>query len=506
MDNQKLTHLRVEPDTRKPTAYFFFFFLPFLSMLLFFLIVQKNPMDFHLVFSDELDYWAETATLIKRGLFSPNAGYFGYSFGNFAPLSYFGAHGFFSLIPSALIGFFAPRSQVTVLALNSLFMGISLSTAYYLIGSFRKLLVIALSLFVFYPFYLYYQTGMIETLFYAGSIILAVLCVRCFTPGPRQQSFLRLYFWIVILFSLFRLSNLALLIPAFFVEIRLNKRGFLPVLLKYGVLTVGVALVSILTAATYPWGFLSKLGRSTEKLSLIVAHTVANINLYFGESASNELEVWPRLLFLSWLIFLCFYSVFSKVLITKKTDYFLLSQILTMTAILFINLIFYDLGIFRDLRVFSPILVFSMIVCSLSDRGRIFIKIVFFLAVIFLLVSNYVVIIECNLAWDLFVARRYEEVHPPAILQSVRYNPDAKTRWENTAYVELAAYGQLDWQNYDPGIGFMVLGLEDIESLKSANPGSLLNAKYVISSHQGQLAGYDLISEISNLSLYIKAD
>jgi|GEM_PF-5702452 len=84
MDDQKVTQLRIETDMRKPAAYFFFFFLPFLSMLVFFLIVQKNPLDFHLVFSDELDYWVETATLIKRGLFSPNAGYFGYSFGNFA--------------------------------------------------------------------------------------------------------------------------------------------------------------------------------------------------------------------------------------------------------------------------------------------------------------------------------------------------------------------------------------------------------------------------------------
>jgi hypothetical protein len=57
MENQQVTQLRSETDPRKPAAYFFFFLLPFLLFLLFFLIIRKSPLDFHLVFSDELDYW-----------------------------------------------------------------------------------------------------------------------------------------------------------------------------------------------------------------------------------------------------------------------------------------------------------------------------------------------------------------------------------------------------------------------------------------------------------------
>jgi hypothetical protein len=504
MENQQVTQLRSETDPRKPAAYFFFFLLPFLLFLLFFLIIRKSPLDFHLVFSDELDYWAETATLIKRGLFSPNAGYFGYSFDNHARFLYFGAHGFFSLIPYALFSFFVPRAQVTVLALNALFMGLSLSTAYYVIGSFRKTLAIALPIFGFYPFYLYYQTGMVEPLFYAGSIILAVLCVKSFMSGPRQRSLLKLYFWIVILFSLFRLSNLVLLIPAFFVEIGSLKRKVLLLIIKYGAVSVVVVLLSIVFAATYPWGFLGELGYSTNKLGLVFAHTVSNIKLLFDLKAGYALELLPRLLSISWLVFLCIVYIATKKHHTYKTNYFLLSQILAMLALLLINVTLYDVGSFRDLRVLSPVLVFSMIASFLSGRGNFFAKPALTLTVIFLLVSTFVVVRERTLVWDLFIARRYEVGHPPAILQAVRYDPDAKTRWENTAYLDLQAYGSLNWKNYDPGIGIMVLGPEDMATLKVTGSDSLLKAKYIISLEPIQISGYELTKTEQNTNLYFR--
>ncbi len=506
MDMQIVTNLKEETGARKQVAYIFFFFLPFILLLILFLIIRKNPMDFRLVFSDELDYWAETASLMERGLFSPNAGYFGYSFSNHARFLYFGAHGFFNLIPYALFGFFAPRTHLTVLLLNALFMGISLSTSYYLLGSFRKILAITLLLFGFYPFYLYYQTGMIETLCYAGSIFLAILCVKCFAKSPRQWYFLKLYFWLVIIFSLFRLSNFVLIIPAFFLEINLKKQKFFVTLIKYGAAAVLVALLSILPATTYPWGFLSELGKSANILTLILGHTASNIKLFFDLKAGYALEILPRFLFLFWLVFLCIYLLVEKNRNNRGFNNFLVSQILSLLALLLLNLTLYDIGSFRDLRVFSPILVFSMIAFFLSGQGKHAEKWVLGLAVIFLLASNYVVFKDRNLAWDLFIADRYEVTNAPAILKDVRYDPDAKTRWENTVYVDLDAYGELDWQNYDPGIGLMVLSPEEAESLESANPRLPLKAKYIISSKEGQIIGYDFLAKYSNLSLSIKED
>ena len=506
MRNQKLNQLKNETDTHKPAAGIFFFLLPILFMLFFFLIIQKNPMDFHLVFSDELDYWAETATLIKRGLFNPNAGYFGYSFGSYARFLYFGAHGFFSLIPNAVFSIFAPLNQVAVLLVNALFTGISLSTSYYLLGSFRKTLVIALTLFAFYPFYLYFQTGMLETLFYGGSIIMAVLCVKSFAPDSRQQSFLNYYFWIVILFSLFRLSNLVLLIPAFFVEIGLLKRKTLTVLIKYGAISVVVALASIVFAATYPWGFLGELGKSTDKLGMLLAHTASNIKLLFDIKAGYALEILPRFLFLFWLIFLCVVYFATKKHNPKESNLHLLSIILAMLALLFINITFYDIGSFRDLRVLSPVLVFSMIACFLFPTDKRFKNLVFGLTAVFLLASNSVVAIERGLVWDLFISGRDEATTPAAILKDVRYDPEAKTRWENTAYVDLDAYGGMDWQNYDPGIGLMVMQSTELTNFDAANSTSLLQAKYIITYVKLEIPGYELKTNISNLKLYGKAD
>ena len=506
MINVKESPLSAQSNLRKPVVFACLLVLPFLFFLFFFLVIQKNPLNFRLAFSDELDYWVEAATLSKRGLFSPNAGYFGYSFGNYARFLYFGAHGFFSLIPYALFGLVAPRTQAVVLVLNALFMGIGFTSAYYLLGSFRKTLAIALPLFAFYPFYLYYQTGMVETLNYAVSVFLAVLCVKCFFSEPRQRGYLNLYFWLVIVFSLFRLSNFVLIIPALSLEIYLNKQKIFYTILKYGVAAVSVALLSIVFAATYPWGFLGELGKSKGLLDLVFTNTLTNIKLFFDLKAGYALELLPRFLYLSWLIFLCINYIATKRHNTKVVNYFQFSQILALLALLLLNITLYDIGSFRDLRVFSPILVFSMIAFFLSGQGKNSGKWALSLALIFLLASNFVVFKERNLAWDLFIAKRYEATSPSFILKDVRYNPDAKTRWENSVYVDLQAYGELDWQNYDPGIGLMVLSQEEIDSLKSANPGSLLKAKYLISSQPGNIAGYDMISEISHLSLYIKED
>ena len=504
MKNLELCQPRQETDPRKPVANLFFFGLPFLFFVLFFLIIQKNPLNFHLVFSDELDYWAEAATLSERGLFSPNAGYFGYSFGNHAPLLYFGAHGFFSLIPHALFGVIAPRTHAMVLLLNGLFMGISLVSAYFLLGSFRKTLAIALALFAFYPFFLYYQTGMIETLFYAGSIVLAILSVKCFTPGPRQGIYLQIYFWLVILFSLFRLSNFVLIIPVFLIDLDLKKQNVLFTCIKYGVIGAAVALLSVIFAATYPWGFLGELSNSNNVLSLVLENTLSNLRLFFDLKAGYSLEILPRFLFFAWLIFVCIFAFATRKRNTRTIHRFLLSQILVMLGLVILNITLYDIGSFRDLRVFSPLLVFSMISFYLSMQDQVSRKFSITIALLLLVVSFYPIIKEHNLVQELFITNRYKSFDSPQILAEIRYNPTAKTRWENTVYVDLEAYGQLDWTNYDPGVGLMVLGASDIENLILDPSGSNLKAKYIFSTVALQQKDYNLIDTKHKIFVYSK--
>ncbi len=502
MKKLKPSQLRQEIDLRKPVANLFFFVLPFLFFVLLFLVIQKNPLNFHLVFSDELDYWAEAATLTERGLFSPNAGYFGYSLNNHARFLYFGAHGFFSLIPYSLFGIIAPQIHAMILVLNGLFVGISLTCAYSLIGSFRKTLAIALALFAFYPFYLYYQTGMIETLFYAGSIILAVYCVKCSSSSPRQGTYIHLYFWLVILFSLFRLSNFVLIIPAFLIELDLKKQKVSFTCIKYGVIGAAVALLSVIFAATYPWGFLGELSNSDNMLGLVLENTLSNLRLIFDLKAGYSLEILPRFLFFTWLIFLSIFAFATRKRNTRAINLFLLSQILVMLGLVILNITLYDIGSFRDLRVFSPVLVFSMISFFLSSQDQVSKKFSITIALIFLLASCYPVIIEYNLVQNLFMTGRYDSSDSPQVLTEIRYNPAAKTRWENTAYVDLEAYGLLDWKNYDPGLGLMVTRPSEISLLKDEEAVTALLARYIISSRELYLSSYKLIENTPKLWVY----
>jgi len=62
---------------RKGLIMFLLACIPFLVLGVLFLVLKRSPADFHLMGSDEMDYWIESATIMKRGLLAQNTGYFG---------------------------------------------------------------------------------------------------------------------------------------------------------------------------------------------------------------------------------------------------------------------------------------------------------------------------------------------------------------------------------------------------------------------------------------------
>lgn len=482
--------------------YFVFLILPFIFLALLFLVMRKNPLEFNLRFGDELDYWAETATLIRRGLFSRTAGYFGFNFDSTAPLLFYGAHGLFSLIPFALFGHILPWTQQVVLVLNPLLIGLSLALAYSINKSLGRTLIVSFSLFIFYPFYLYFSTGMIETSLYAGSIFLAALCVQVFKTSSRQSLYLNLYYVTAVLFSLVRITNLVFLIPSFFIELVLLKRNFFLIIIKYSMTFLLVIGLTFLFAVPFPWGFLNNLKLATNKLEVLLLNTHNNVNHFFDFELN--IQGFLRFMYSLWLLVL----IGNFAIITRRTTVqlrlFQLSMILVLLILLIIIIMFYDIGSYRDFRVLSPVLSFSVISYFWFFKIETDNRFILSLVILALFTSNLVVYHHIDEVETIFIADRYEKVPVPRIFQKIKFNPTANSRWENTAYLDLRIYHDLDWNNYDPGIGLMSVGPREAQEFIADPSSQVLNAKYLISAEPITLEDYELTTTDLDVYLYTR--
>ncbi len=112
--------------------------------------VNNNKLaDFHLINSDEFDYYAETVSIARNGLINHASGYFGYSLDKHAKVLNYGAHAPFNLLPLALAAKLTGSSQATVLLANLVSLCVSLLIFYVLRRSLRDLALIFLLLFSF---------------------------------------------------------------------------------------------------------------------------------------------------------------------------------------------------------------------------------------------------------------------------------------------------------------------------------------------------------------------
>jgi len=476
--------------------------IPFLVLGVLFLVLKRSPADFHLMGSDEMDYWIESATIMKRGLLAQNTGYFGYGWQTHAILLNFGGHGLFSLFPFVVFGSLTPWQQSSMMLVNAAFISVSLIFSYLSSKSIGKTLAITAILFLFTSFSIYFMSGMLEPLMFSGSIVLASLIPKLATEGSNKKHLYQWYLGFSIAWSLFRLSNIAFLLPIIFFDLVKLKRNFFSLVLKYGAIILVIIAATFLFTAPYPWGFLTRLFASDQKFLVFASHLLQNLRLFLTFGQGWKIESVLRLSYLFWT--LCLVMVLITLGDKSKNHDFrflILVQLITLFSVLVLHLCFYDVGDLRDLRVLSPVLFFSFAATIFSSASLLQKKLQIASVLGILIVSS---VINLSLVKSLktdFIDPFFDNRRTIDLFKYIKYDPQAKDRWQNTAYLDVFNYVWMDFNNYDPGIGLMLPVGGDFASLKPEESGSTLKARYLITYRFNSLPSYELIASDDDVYL-----
>ena len=452
--------------------------------------------------SDEMDYWIESTTIMRRGLLNQNTGYFGYSWQSHAKLLNLGGHGLFSIIPFSILGFLTPWKQSSMMWVNAAIVSTAIVFSYITCRSIWKTIANICVLSLFTSFSLYILSGMLEGLMYAGSMILAVLLPKLFSENGYDKSAYRWFFGLSIAWSLFRLSNIVFLLPLLILEILRFKRKWWSVFLKYGLISLLLVLASLLFTAPYPWGFLTKLSSSEAKLLLFTFHLFENFKLFIRFDQARVIEVAFRFGYLAWM----FYMGVSLINTGRKPNnksfqLFSLIQLIILFSVLLLHLCFYDVGELRDLRVLSPILFFSFASTLFSSFHTFWKKRLVGFIIGFLILTTVLNLVQLRSLKAEFIDPYFDDKQTIDLFKYVRYDPQAVDRWQNTLYLDVFNYIWMDFNHYDPGIGLMLPVGGDFESLKLDDVDSTLKAKYLITYRFSALPNYELIASDDDVYL-----
>lgn len=476
---------------------------PFLILALLFLVLRRSPSEYHLASSDEIDYWVESATLLKRGLLNPNTGFFGYSWQSHARVLNYGGHGLFSILPFVILGSFTSWQQSSMMLVNAVLVSASIVFAYFTSRSLTKTAVNICILFLFTSFSLYFFTGMLEALMFAGSMMLAALLPKLLGNEEYNKVVHRWFLGLSIAWSLFRLSNIVFLLPLMILEIVRLKRKHWQVFLKYGLIILTLVLASFLFSAPYPWGFLTDLFSSEEKILLLISHIFENLKLFFSFDQARMIEIVFRLGYVTWMLYLGA-SLIKPVAKSKKENsyFFTLVQLSILSSILLLNICFYDVYDLRDFRVLSPFLFFSFASTSFASFGGSRKKYLVGFIIGFLMLSTVLNLVQFRNLKANSVDPYFDDKRSVDLFKHILYDPQTTDRWQNTAYFDVSNYGWMDFNYYDPGIGLMLPISEDFETLNLDEVKTTLRAKYLITNRFTSLPYYEMIASDDNVYLF----
>ena len=484
-------------------AAIFICLLPVVVLWGIFRVNNAQLSDFHLINSDEFDYYAESISISRNGLVNEESGYFGYGLDQHAKVLNYGAHAPFNLLPIALTAKLSGNSQSSTLSTNVALLCISVFIFFILRKSIKDIALLLLLLFSFLPFLLYFFTGMVEVLIYAGLILLLPLYETLFKKRERSSALIA-YIILVLVWSLFRITHIFFLLPALLYEIGVLKKKMFPTLVKYALIVLGMTAVLWLLSASFPWSFIAQWMRSDQKFSFFFRHGLSMSRKFLLPGFGEPMEVALRYVFLAWIGILAWLFLKSRKLSKYSEQFFVLGHLAVLLAHLVFVLFFYDFDEIRGFRMLSPVLFFSIVSCLLSKIQTLPKRLVTFTVLVIWLVFLLITFPQRQALYTETVLRRLEPVQRSQVFKWAVFDPSPRTRWDNTIYVDLFIYPDMDYTYFTPGLGMMVFRVDELDDFLANSSADALKAKYLISSADVEFPGYELVGTDLDISLYQK--
>ena len=478
-------------------------FLPFILFGVILVTAQAKFTDFHVLNTDEIDYWAEASSITRHDLVNNKVGYFGFNADGHARLLNFGAHGPFILLPYALFGHVTSSQQLTIPVTNLVLLSGSLMAFYLMTKSLRQLALSTLALFLFLPFLMFFFSGMVEVLIFAGILLILPLHTRLYSDEDSRK--IRVWYIVVVLvWSLFRITNLFLLAPLFLLEFQESRKKYVPIL-KYLFICLAMYILLSAFSTTYPWSFIGQFFRSSTKVQFFFRHGLSSAYHFLLPTEGDTLEAGLRYVYLFWFVFLGTRLIKAGKNASKLERNFLLGQVLVLGLNLVFMVAFYEFDGYRGFRMLSPILFFSVFAWLLNSKK---------------LAPRWIGLAFVALAWIGFlvafiphssafyrdnVTNRLHPSPKSQILKLSTFNPSPKDPWENTIYMDLFSYRELDYDYFTPGLGIMEFRNDELDDILAKGTPAILKARYLISAEAIEFPGYEKIGTDQGISIYEKS-
>jgi hypothetical protein len=468
---------------------------PWIMLFTTILLSKGSISSSHPVWSDELGYWHEILSLSEKGL---NFGY--YSINEQLPkyLS-FGTHGF------GTISAYVPYASIFGWNFNSMMLANNLyiSLAFILLvvatkPSVKKLLLISVFYLTYMPLVLYCFTSMSELLNYALLIAYFTL-LYSYIKAERLKNTLFIILLIFLIYASFvRVIYIVLFLPVLLEKFKVSQfnRNFFRAFGIWIAISAIIYWANSLFTAPYPYSFLAELSKSSsvsEYLYELQKHFFQSIGKFFNIKKDTILQILQRYFIFSVFIIFIFRSNIIK---SKqgKWNFPFFSSFLILFLILIINLAAYDIFDWRDYRVVAPVLFGTILFITLAENTSVIkyaigVNIVILIVFIFVLPSSY--------RHSVFAKDRYEKVELNEDLTSIKYNPDAKSKFENT--VVLRGFEAGITLNIPAGIGIST-------SFDEKYITDDLKSHYLYSPEEVSLKTYQIIKSSDRGFLYKKID
>jgi len=498
LENKSTNWLR---KLRKICLGCFLIILVFAVFLLFYYLIIRfftggRLQNFMPSYSDEIDYFMEINTAVKRGLFDAHSGYSGNYTGEYAVAKFlnYGNHGIFVLIPYYLVGIVFGWNYFSPIIANSVILTASFFCFFFITKNIRKTLVSMVFTLTFIPLILYFGTIMVEITFFAFSVILAALFYN-YKKNPSRKNEI-IYIIVVSFACLMRITNLV-----FFIPVIIDNSKSIKSFIIYTFSAVGLSgllfMISNLFTAVYPVGFLNllinsvKSGNIIESARIFAYHFVNTSLLFVNPFKEHIILVLMRYFMITFCLislFEAFYTFDFKRFRCEKREKINkthLSFSLVTGSMILLTCLFYEVSDWKDFRVFAPILLFVSLGAQLRYRKAL-LSTALSIAVSFIFLLNIGLLKEH--------AVHYNNTSPVRdIARHVKYNPDGD-RWENTVIANAFVL------NYDPGINVLYLRSYTVNNLKSDI--SKIKTKYIFLDCFEELEGYYLVDEEDGYYLY----
>jgi hypothetical protein len=460
-------------------------------------ITSSRPLLF-----DEYQYWHETLSFAEKGL---DFGY--YAIDEQLPrLSSFGNHGFGTVSLYTLYAKIFGWNYNSIVLANSLFLSLAF---FFLVIAIRPAVKTIVMIAVFYltymPLILCSQTSLSELINYALLITYFVL-LYLYTKTDKYKNALFILLLIFCSYICFiRVIYIILFLPILVERFKITgfSRKLLKAVIIWGIISALLYVINSFFIAPFPYSYLNDLfstSSASEFIKTFFIHFYYSAKAFIHPMRETVLEVSQRYLIIIVSLILLWKSDIIQTKLKKwRFSYFSVFCILALTLIITFSA--YDAFDWRDYRVVAPILFSAIIFITLAENTTI-IKIAMGANIIILAIYIFMIPSMSDAYIFKFTEDRYKSVNLNQDLMSIKYNPDAKSKFENTITLDdtkpaLAPIIPELTMSIPAGIGI---------NFQFKKISDELNSYYIYSSQEYDLKTYELIKSSDEGFLYKKID